>query len=306
MPRRDRHALLAAGALGLLVALIGSLLPEVIVWLGSNVPGTGLLRDGSRFLALLAPLAACLFGLGVSAVAELVRSHPARISVATSLVLLPIALLPDLGLGLAGQLRAVQFPAEYSNARQAIDDRLRQKGDGDLLLLPFNSYRVPSWNDGRRTLDPLGRFMTPNYLASDTLVVSDVTVAGEDERARRVADLLKDGGSTRNLARQLGREGIRWVLLDKEAQAMVPASVPTARFDGLPVIHRGSTAGRVGATRPRHHGLEACCRRRDLCRLAGCRSGGARLRWPGRGATRAQASGWVSRVGTQWYVSRGP
>jgi hypothetical protein len=240
VPPRDRHALLATAAVGLLIALMGSVLPQVLVWLGSTVPGAGLLRDGSRFLALLAPLAACLFGLGVSALATLVRSRPVRISVATSLVLLPIALLPDVGLALAGQLRAVQFPSEYAEARQSIDDRLHQHGGGDLLLLPFNSYRVPTWNDGRRTLDPLGRFMTPNYLGSDTLVVSGVTVAGEDDRARRVAELLEKGGSPRELARQLGQEGIRWVLLDKESQEVVPAAVPTARFDGFPVIHEGS------------------------------------------------------------------
>lgn len=239
VPQRDRHALLAAAALGLLVALMGSLSPQLLVWLGSNVPGAGLLRDGSRFLALMAPLVACLFGLGVAAGADLVRSHSVRIAVATSMVLLPIALMPDLGLALAGQLRAVQFPAEYSSARQAIDDRLRQRGDGDLLILPFNSYRLPTWNEGRRSLDPLGRFMTPNYLASDTLVVSGRTVAGEDERARRVAGLLEEGGDPEELARQLSREGISWVLLDKEAQEMVPAAVPTARFDGFPVIHEG-------------------------------------------------------------------
>jgi hypothetical protein len=239
VPRRDRQALLASAVLGLLVALLGALLPQVVVWLGSTVPGAGLLRDGSRYLALLAPLAACLFGLGVSAVADLVRAHAVRVTVATTLVLLPIALLPDLGFGLAGQLRTVQFPAEYTSARQAIDDRLIHRGDGDLLVLPFSSYRLPTWNHGRRTLDPLGRFMTPNYLANDTLVVSGVTVAGEDERARRVAGLLEQRESTQTLARQLSREGIAWVLLDKDAQAMVPGSVPTARFDGFPVIHDG-------------------------------------------------------------------
>ena len=81
--------------------------------------------------------------------------------------------------------------------------------------------------------------MTPNYLASDTLVVSGVTVAGEDERARRVAELLEDGGDPDELARQLRQEGIAWVLLDQEAQEMVPAAVPTARFDGFPVVHEG-------------------------------------------------------------------
>jgi hypothetical protein len=237
--RRDRQALVAAGAVGLVVTLLGSLFPHFLAWLGSTVPGAGLLRDGSRFLALLAPLLACLFGLGVRAAAGLVRNHSVRLAVATTLVLLPVALLPDLGLALGGQLKAVHFPAEYSAARAAIDARLHERGGGDLLLLPFNSYRLPTWNDGRRTLDPLGRFMTPNYLASDTLVVSGATVAGEDERAGRVAGLLEKGGSPKELARRLGQEGIAWVLLDKEAQAMVPATVPTARFDGFPVIHDG-------------------------------------------------------------------
>ncbi len=29
------------------------------------------------------------------------------------------------------------------------------------------------------------------------------------------------------------------MLLDQEAQEMVPAAVPTARFDGFPVVHEG-------------------------------------------------------------------
>ncbi len=238
--RRDRHSLLAAGALGLLIALLGSLTPQVFVWLGSHVPGGGLLRDGSRFLALLAPFLACLFGLGARAVADLVPAHPVRLAVTTMLVLLPVALLPDLGLALGGQLRSVHLPTEYTAARQSLDDRLRHRGgEGDLLLLPFNSYRIPTWNHGRRSLDPLGRFMTPNYLASDTLVVSGVTVAGEDQRARRVAGLLERGGDPEELARRLRQEGIGWVLLDRDAQRVVPPSVPTARFDGFPVVHEG-------------------------------------------------------------------
>lgn len=237
--RRDRQALLAAATAGLVVALAGSLAPQVLGWLGSTLPGAGLLRDGSRFLALLAPLLACLFGLGVSAVAGRIRAHSARIAIATAMILVPVALLPDLGLALGGRLHAVRFPSEYADARAAIDERLQDRGDGDLLVLPFNSYRVPTWNHGRRSLDPLGRFMTPNYLASDALVVSGVTVAGEDERARRVTALLEEGASAEELGRGLGEEGIAWVLLDQEAQAMVPDSVPTARLDGLPVVHEG-------------------------------------------------------------------
>jgi len=239
LPARDRWALLVAAGAGLVVTLAGSLVPQLLVWLGSHVPGAGLLRDGSRFLALLAPLAACLFGVGVSVVVERVRAHAVRLAVTTALVLLPITFLPDLGLALGGRLHAVQFPEEYADTRGAIQERLRERGGGDLLLLPFNSYRLPSWNEGRRSLDPLGRFMTPDYLSSDVLVVSGVAIAGEDERARRVAELLEEGGSREVLAQQLAQEGISWVLLDKEAEEMVGGSVPTARFDGFPVVHEG-------------------------------------------------------------------
>lgn len=237
--RRDRQALVAAAGIGLLVALSGSVMPEALGWMAGNVPGGGLFRDGSRFLALLAPLEACLVGIGASALAGAVRTRPAQVVAATSVVLMPLALLPDLGLGLGGQLRVVSYPSEYADARSAIDGRAREH-EGDLLLLPFSSYRVPSWNEGRRSLDPLGRFMTPNYLASDTLVVSGVTVPGEDERARRVAELLDGDESSAELARLLGAEGIRWVLLDKEAADLAgEVREPISRLGSLPVIHEG-------------------------------------------------------------------
>ncbi|GEP32864.1 hypothetical protein NSZ01_06320 [Nocardioides szechwanensis] len=237
--RRDRHALAAAAVVGLLVALSGSLAPDAMAWVASTVPGGGLFRDGSRFVALLAPLEACLFGLGAAAIIEKVRVRPARLVLATSVVLVPLALLPDLGLGLAGRLHSVSFPAEYAEARTAIEER-SGGSEGDLLLLPFRSYRLPTWNEGRRSLDPLGRFMTPNYLADDTLVVSKVAVPGEDERARRVAaDLARDLPAS-ELVDRLGDEGIRWVLLDKETAAMLAQPGPEAGLRTLRVVHEGS------------------------------------------------------------------
>ncbi len=236
---RDRQALVVAAVVGLVVALAGYLWPQALVWLASTVPGGGLLRDGTRFLALLAPLTACLFGLGLSALAGLVRTRSVRLVVVTGVVLLPVALLPDLALGLAGQLRAVAYPSEYSSARASLDERLHERGQGDVLILPFSSYRVPSWNDDRRTLDPLGRFMTPNYLASDTLYVSGARIVGEDERAQQVTELLEEGLPPEELASELSGLGIDWVLLDKEAEAALDGAAPTASLEGLPVVHDG-------------------------------------------------------------------
>ncbi len=262
------------------------------MWLASHVPGGGLLRDGSRFLALLAPLAACLFGLGVSALAGLVRTHagPARGRDERG----PRSrsrCCPTSGLALGGPAASGPVPraSTPTPGRRSTTDST-SGASGDLLLLPFNSYRVPTWNDGRRSLDPLGRFMTPNYLASDTLVVSGVTVAGEDERARRVAELLEKGAAPEELARQLREEGIAWVLLDKEAQAWSAGVGTHGQARRVPRRPRGERLvvwelpGAVSTdSRPVGRG-------RGLVRLAGGRRGGARLCAASLLARRARAA----------------
>ena len=148
VPLRDRLGLGLAALVGLAVALLGSLAPDLLGWVVAHVPGGGLLRDGSRFIALLAPLAASLFGTGVAVVVGKVAERAVQILVGTVLVLMPLALMPDLGLGLGGRLSTVSYPAEYAAARDAIAERQDAGARGDTLLLPFSSYRLPTWNDG--------------------------------------------------------------------------------------------------------------------------------------------------------------
>ncbi len=217
-PRRDAVALGAAAAVGLLVAGLGAFAPDAMAWFVSAVPGGGLVRDGARFLALLAPLEASLFGAGAAVLAQASRERVANVALAAGAVLMPLALMPELAWGIAGALRPVDYPAEYAVARSQLARAADEQGRGDVLILPFTSYRVPDWNHGRRTLDPLGRYLTPNYLASDDLFVSGRRVAGEDERARRVAALLA-ARATNDLSARLAEEGISWVALDVEAQA---------------------------------------------------------------------------------------
>ncbi|MBA2952374.1 hypothetical protein GON03_20340 [Nocardioides sp. MAH-18] len=236
---RDRLGLGLAAAVGLVVALVGSVAPDALGWVVAHVPGGGLFRDGSRFVALVAPLAASLFGTGVAAVVGRLGERAARIGVGTVLVLVPLALMPDLGLGLGGRLSPVSYPGEYAAARSAVAQRQDAGVRGDVLLVPFSSYRLPAWNEGRRTLDPTGRYLTPNFLASDVLYVDGVAIAGEDQRAARVSDLLAADLPPAELAEALGREGIGWVALDREAQAMVGDAAPSADLAGLPTVHDG-------------------------------------------------------------------
>ena len=84
--------------------------------------------------------------------------------------------------------------------------------------------------------------MTPDYLASDTLVVSGSEIAGEDPRARRVHELLDEaptGAAGTALVDALVDEGVGWVLLDRAAESELAGRVPSAHFAGQQVVHEG-------------------------------------------------------------------
>lgn len=232
----DRRALVLAASAGLVIAMAGAVAPDQVGWLVAHVPGAGLVRDGARFVALLAPLLAILFGLGAARVAAAVPVRHVGVALATVLALSPVALLPDAALGLSGQLHPVDYPSDFAAARRALEEGQEAGRRGDLLVLPFSSYRRPSWNHGRPTLDPLGRYFPVDYLASDTLVVSGKSIAGEDPRARRLEPLLT---SLRGEALEaaLREEGIAWVVLDREAERVLPPEVPSPELGPDRMIH---------------------------------------------------------------------
>ena len=199
--------------LGYLLALTTWAAPWAVTWLGDHVPGGGLFRDGTRALGLCVPLLVCLVAEGVDVVADRIPWGKARIAVAAAGAVFPVLLMLDAAWGIGGELQPVQYPPEYAAARA----ELAGAGDrGDLLVLPFSSYRAPAWNGSRKVLDPLGRFLTPNYLASDDLSVSGVVIAGEDSRSDSVRRALADPDPAARAA-ALTRLGVAWVAREKDA-----------------------------------------------------------------------------------------
>ena len=194
-------------AVGWGLAVLTWALPGVPAWLGGHVPGAGLLRDGSRLLLLCAPLLVVLTAHGAVELGRLLRrAGPLRGTVAAVLVVLPVTLLPGLALGAAGRLDPVDYPTEYAQVRDLLADR-DTYGDGDVLLLPLSSYRQPGWNDRRKVLDPLGRYLRRDYVASDVLVVSGRAIDGEDPRVGQVAAALRpDSCRHPSMSRSLRRD----------------------------------------------------------------------------------------------------
>jgi hypothetical protein len=209
--RRLLVVVLASAVLGWAFAVLSGTAPGLLGWLAATVPGGGLLRDGSRFLALAAPAVVLAVAAGAERIVSLGPVRIARLGLATGLVLLPLALLPDLAAGASGRLRAVDYPPEYAEATRLLGEERARGVDGDVLLMPFSSYRAPSWNGGRKVIDPAGRHTSPGWVANDVLIVSGTEVPGEDPRAREVEEAL-GARSASERAERLRALGISHVL----------------------------------------------------------------------------------------------
>lgn len=213
------HALAAWGWLA-----PGSL-EDLVAWQGS----AGVLRDGTRYLALAVPFHAVALAHGAGflggRVAALVSDRRwATVGVAAVLAL-PLAALPDLANGVGERLTPVEYPEDWAATATLV---AASDVKGDVLSLPFQPYRAPSWNEDRTVIDPAARFFDRETVVNDALTVSGATLAGEDSRARDVAAVLSDpAGAPAGLATL----GIGLVVVDVEAQGdtPLPAALTGAR-----------------------------------------------------------------------------
>jgi hypothetical protein len=220
--RAEAAAFIGLGMLAVGVGLAGWVAPDAVAWTVSHVPGLGLLRDGTRFLPLLAVGQSIAFGWAVGLAATRLR-RPVATFLAVLAAVWPLALLPDLAWGAGGTLDPVAYPDDWVESRRVVDEL---DIDGDLLVLPFAAYRAPDWNDGHPVLDPAGRYFA-DTVVDDDLVVTGELLEGEDPRAAAVDAVLADMPGPEELASELGRLGIGAVVYDSSAG---PPGMP---LDGL-------------------------------------------------------------------------
>ncbi|SHM39005.1 hypothetical protein [Cryptosporangium aurantiacum] len=223
--RGPTTALAVVAAAALLVAVFGAL-PGGAHALGvlvEHVPGSGLLRDGQKFLAPYALLLALCFALGVERLTDALRTRGARtaaVAATVAALVYPVLVLPDLAWGGAGRLVSVRYPADWDRvaATLAADPR------GEMAVLPFSTFRAFGWNGNRTALDPAPRYFPVDVVVEDALPVDtgggDGIVGGESSRAAEVRDALAGG-------RSLTTAGIRWVLVERGTPGPVPASALT-------------------------------------------------------------------------------
>ncbi|MDH2427901.1 hypothetical protein [Sphaerisporangium sp. TRM90804] len=123
----------------------------------------------------------------------------------------PLLLLPGLAFGGWGRLGTVEYPRDFERVRALV---AADTVPGDVLLLPWESYRAYDWNGRRPSLDPLPRYLPRRVVWNDAVRVGGVVVGAEDPRARALDGLLRSGAE---LAGPLRAAGFRFVVLDGDA-----------------------------------------------------------------------------------------
>ncbi|MEU1208957.1 hypothetical protein [Nocardia sp. NPDC005825] len=180
-----------------------------------EVPGTGLLRDTQKYVALAVPAYALCAAAGCLVVGRWIArmvadeaSDPygrARTGGAAVLFLAILFLaLPDMAWGVGGALRPVHYPDGWRKVAAEVG------APGDVAVLPGGMFRKFRYSGSTPVLDPAPRMLPRDVLQTGELPVRGGSVAGEGARARTVESLLLHGGSVRELAGL----GVGWVLVE--------------------------------------------------------------------------------------------
>lgn len=186
-------------------------------------PGLGVLRDGQKWVALAVP-GYTLSGAGT--VLTLRRwLRPATAAVVCCLAL--VLTLPDLAWGVWGKVAPVHYPSGWAAVAAAINADPRT-----VAVLPAGTMRRFSWSGSAPVLDPLPRWVRADVLTTGDLVISGVTVPGEDAHARAVQELLLTGPHPSTLA----AAGVGWLVVESDSAGDMGAAART--LGRLAAAHR--------------------------------------------------------------------
>jgi hypothetical protein len=245
--RAWRPGLLAAGLLGLAIALLGAYLPGVLKGLIGFWAGFGPLRDGQAYIAPLVLLQAIGFGGIVDRLSRPVRRRTPTGSgsgvVPVVGVLAPLLVLPGLAWGAFGRLAAVDYPGEWRRVQAIVNADPRP---GALISLPWGAHRAFAWNGGRVILDPATKMFARPVVWNDALTVGladgrRLRVGGEDPLAGRVGGPIEIG--TGPLTSLLRAEGIRYALIaapdENTFRLRLPGAVPAFEGRGVLLLRLG-------------------------------------------------------------------
>ncbi|MFC1957454.1 hypothetical protein ACFLX0_01360 [Chloroflexota bacterium] len=177
-------------------------------------------RDSHKFVALLCLCYVYLGGLGVNALANVLRTQTRKIVRVALMALLAIAVLTPLGysftiFGFYGQLGVTDYPLEWYQ----VNDYLNQdKGDFNVLFLPWHLYMDFNWlpNSDKRLTNPARQFFDKPIIAGDNIEVTGIYSQSTNPISKYVEFLLINGSRLNNLGELLAPLNVKYVILVHE------------------------------------------------------------------------------------------
>ncbi len=235
MARREQ-ALALAAVVGFVLAGLAHLPGggDALAWAVEHVPGSGLLRDGQKWLLPYVVVVVSSAGIAVTRAERALRRRDSDLGalLVGAMALLPVVLVPDAAGRTWQALEPVTYPDDLTRAVAVLDD---PDAVGEVVTLPWASYREFSWGNPVSAADPLPRWTERPTVVSDALLTESGSVAGEDTRAREVETAL--ARTDVPLAESLAAADVGWVLVyaDQPGAAELDTSGLTPVVDGSDV-----------------------------------------------------------------------
>jgi hypothetical protein len=212
--RGQASVFLGLGVVGFVLAVgtAGTVFAPFNQFLFDHVPFYAGYREPQKFAALLA-LAYAYFGAyGVAYVAGRLRGR-VRSGVLVALCLLPVACAPLMLFGAAGQLKAVDYPADWYATNEYLQ---KHAADTKTLFLPWHLYMNFGFAE-RVIANPAPKFFETTVVASKNPELGGATSYATDALTQKLdSSLLPGAAQNPNLAKDLHALGFSHILVAKE------------------------------------------------------------------------------------------
>jgi hypothetical protein len=160
------------------------------LFLYTHIPLWSGLRDSNKIVSLLALMYALLSGLGVSYISQKIKNKIVKYFVAALLLCVPIIFGMHMWWGLGGQLKPVNYPADWYEAKKIIDALPKEE---KVLILPWHSYLSLPFNSNRVTANPTEHFFgAARVVMSRGVDFDDIHDQESDAEYRELDTLMKN------------------------------------------------------------------------------------------------------------------
>jgi hypothetical protein len=182
-------------------------------WLVEHLPLFAGYREPHKFAALLALAYAVFAGTGVATITSRARSWKwGRYSSVAFLLILPFLVTPTMLWGFNGQLKPVQYPADW----YAIDGQLSHLSKEDkVLFFPWHLYMKYSFSN-RIIASPADKFFGASIVESNDPEFAGVIPPYDATKAKLGTEILPHAQNGTHLGATLKQLNIRYILLAKE------------------------------------------------------------------------------------------